>query len=71
MTNFKLLLPLLGLLPIAGTVLAQSPPHYTVTDLGSLGGQECAATTINNQGQIVGYGKLNGHACAFLLTPTK
>ncbi len=34
--------------------LAQSPPHYTVTDLGSLGGQECAATAINNKGQIVG-----------------
>ena len=33
---------------------AQVSLHYTVTDLGSLGGQECAATAINNQGQIVG-----------------
>ncbi len=38
----------------AGSAFAQSPPHYTVTDLGSLGGQECAATGLNNKGQIVG-----------------
>jgi len=34
--------------------LAQAPPRYTVTDLGSLGGQECAATGLNNLGQVVG-----------------
>ena len=34
--------------------MAQSPPHYTVTDLGSLGGQECAATGLNDKGQVVG-----------------
>lgn len=39
---------------VASSILAQSPPHFTVTDLGSLGGQECAATAINNKGQIVG-----------------
>ena len=33
---------------------AQTPPHYTVTDLGSLGGQECDATGLNNRGQVVG-----------------
>lgn len=33
---------------------AQSPPRYAVTDLGSLGGQESAATALNNKGQIVG-----------------
>ncbi len=39
---------------ICGSASAQTPPRYTVTDLGSLGGQECAATAINNKGQIVG-----------------
>ena len=34
--------------------LAQSPPRYTVTDLGSLGGEESAAAGLNNRGQIVG-----------------
>ncbi len=38
----------------AGAVTAQAPPHYTVTDLGSLGGVECAATGLNNRGQVVG-----------------
>lgn len=38
----------------AGAALAQAPPRYTVTDLGSLGGQECAATALNDRGQIVG-----------------
>ncbi len=33
---------------------AQSPPRYTVTDLGSLGGEESAAAGLNNKGQIVG-----------------
>ncbi len=35
-------------------VTAQSPPRYAVTDLGSLGGAESAATALNNRGQIVG-----------------
>jgi len=47
----------IALLAIASEVtpaMAQSPPHYTVTDLGSLGGQESVATALNNKGQIVG-----------------
>ena len=43
---------LLGLM--ACTVSAQAPPRYTVTDLGSLGGQECDATGLNSKGQVVG-----------------
>jgi uncharacterized membrane protein len=39
---------------LARGVAAQSPPRYTVTDLGSLGGEESAATALNNRGQIVG-----------------
>lgn len=38
----------------AGSAIAQSLPRYTVTDLGSLGGQECAATGLNNKGHVVG-----------------
>ena len=34
--------------------VAQTATHYTVTDLGSLGGQECAATGLNYKGQVVG-----------------
>ena len=45
-------LPLL--LALSSPLLAQSPPRYTVTDLGSLGGQECDATGLNDTGQIVG-----------------
>ena len=44
----------LGLLLLARGAAAQSPPRYTVTDLGSLGGEESAATALNNRGQIVG-----------------
>ena len=36
------------------TVRADTPPRYSVTDLGSLGGRECAATGLNNSGQVVG-----------------
>ena len=42
-------------------VLAQATPHYTVTDLGSLGGQECDATGLNNKGQIVGGADTSKH----------
>ena len=35
-------------------LLGQTPPHYTVIDLGSLGGQECDATGLNSKGQVVG-----------------
>ena len=39
---------------VAGVASAQAPPHYAVTDLGSLGGPECAATGLNDKGQVVG-----------------
>ena len=35
-------------------LLAQTAPRYVVTDLGSLGGIECAATALNDKGQVVG-----------------
>jgi len=38
----------------AGAASAQTAPRYTVTDLGSLGGVECAATALNDKGQVVG-----------------
>ena len=53
MTNNYLLI-IFAVFAQVETALAQTPPRYTVTDLGSLGGQECAATGINNQGLIVG-----------------
>jgi probable HAF family extracellular repeat protein len=40
-------------------------PSFTITDLGTLGGNESNARGINNSGQIVGYSKTNsnlGHA---------
>ena len=40
---------------------AQSPPRYAVTDLGSLGGVECAANAINDKGQIVGGADTSKH----------
>ena len=42
------------LLSLHVSAFAQAPPRYTVTDLGSLGGQECAATGLNDKGQVVG-----------------
>lgn len=47
----------------------------TIRDLNSListnsGWELSEARDINNKGQIVGYGKLNGQTRAFLLTPT-
>jgi probable HAF family extracellular repeat protein len=34
---------------------AASAPRYTITDLGTLGGDRSAATAISNSGQVVGY----------------
>ena len=41
--------------------LALCRPRYAVTDLGSLGGVECAANAINNRGQIVGGADTSKH----------
>ena len=55
MTYFhKTLIVCAALTVIAGTAHAQTPPRYSVTDLGTLGGIESAAAGINNLGQIVG-----------------
>ncbi len=55
MTNlYSRLIACAALALTAGTALGQSLPRYTVTDLGSLGGVECAATGLNNKGQVVG-----------------
>ena len=53
-TSSTFLLCTAAALLLARCATAQSPPHYTVTDLGSLGGEESAATALNNRGQIVG-----------------
>lgn len=54
MNKTYLLVILAVFLAAAGTASGQAPPRYTVTDLGSLGGQEDDATGLNNRGQIVG-----------------
>jgi len=54
MMRMRELLTTCAALTAAASAFAQAPLHYTVTDLGSLGGQECAATGLNNRGQIVG-----------------
>lgn len=44
-----------------------APPRYTLTDLGTLGGDQCFSQDINNQGQVVGYGKTaSGNTLAFI-----
>jgi len=53
-TQPLLLSACLALVMIAGSATAQSPPRYTVTDLGSLGGEESVSSGLNNKGQIVG-----------------
>ncbi len=54
MMRMRELLTTCAALTAAASAFAQAPLHYTVTDLGSLGGQECAAMGLNNRGQIVG-----------------
>ena len=51
---------------LAALAIAQ-PPHYTVTDLGTLGGASGAAYGINNAGRVAGAANLpNGDQHAFL-----
>jgi probable HAF family extracellular repeat protein len=38
----------------------QAPPHYTITDLGTLGGTFSAAIGVNNEGEVVGESRLPG-----------
>ena len=61
--TMRLLLPTTcGVLALAAqSAIGQAPPRYAVTDLGSLGGVECAANAINNKGQIVGGADTSKH----------
>jgi probable HAF family extracellular repeat protein len=36
-----------------------TPPQYGVTDLGTLGGVESSANSINDSGQIAGWSRIN------------
>ena len=54
------------LLTVPATVTAQS---YSVIDLGHLGGNVSLARRVNNNGQVVGTGTINGVSHGFLLTP--
>src|SRR6478609_9339192 len=54
--SLKILLVLLIIeLFITPTVFAASSSTYTLTTLGTLGGERAVATSINNKSQIVGY----------------
>jgi probable HAF family extracellular repeat protein len=53
----------------SGAHAGPTGPYFTITDLGTLGGANSQVYDINAAGQIVGYGLINGHQHAFLLTP--
>jgi probable HAF family extracellular repeat protein len=59
--NTHKLTPLAAILLFTiSSAFSQSPPKYSVLDLGSIGGSFSAAQGINNSGQVVGYfGSLN------------
>lgn len=46
--------PMVVMLLLFADAASAAPPRYTVTDLGTLGGEQSSAAAINNQGQIVG-----------------
>jgi len=49
-----------GLIQCISVVARATPPSYTVTDLGTLGGTYSVAAAINNNGEIVGHSGLPG-----------
>ncbi|HXG23320.1 MAG TPA: hypothetical protein VNJ09_02100 [Chthonomonadales bacterium] len=61
--------PILLFLSIRSCVIA-GREAYTITDLGAhLAVSSSYAYSINNAGQVVGYGTYRGRTRAFLLTP--
>ena len=42
---------------LAALAVAQQPPRYTITDLGTLGGSFSLAYGINDNGQIDGFSR--------------
>jgi len=57
----RLIVLLLVLLFIMMSSQAIAVPSFTITDLGTLGGNESNALGINNSGQIVGYSRTNSN----------
>src|ERR1017187_7899977 len=47
---------------LAALAVAQQPPRYSITDLGTLGGSFSLAYGINDNGQIDGFSTLPGDA---------
>lgn len=52
------------LIAISATSVIANPTTYTITDLGTLGGQSSWAQSINDYGQVVGYSWLSGNSAA-------
>jgi len=69
MSKLRFVLPALLLTVLAAGPLFAAAPSYTITDLGSLGGNS-VARAVNEFGQVVGtYEPSLGKTCAFLWTP--